>query len=165
MADNSNSELSADEIRDLADIAGTMIPADTSLRVPGADDPAILADVAKSAGRDLPLIREVLAAVAAKSDGAFARMDRDAREALINADYKSGGPAAAALGRLIAGAYYRDDRVLLALGLEARPPFPKGHELEQGDWSLLDPVRQRAPFWRDDRASVASCPPHEGEKR
>ena len=37
--------------------------------------------------------------------------------------------------------YYRDDRVMVSLGLEARPPFPKGHVLEQGDWSLLDPVR------------------------
>jgi len=36
----------------------------------------------------------------------------------------------------------------LALGLEARPPFPKGYVLEQGDWSLLDAVRKRAPFWR-----------------
>ena len=39
--------------------------------------------------------------------------------------------------------------------LEARAPFPKGYDLEQGDWSLLDAVRQRAPFWRDDR--TADC--------
>ena len=32
-----------------------------------------------------------------------------------------------ALGRVILGAYYRDDRVLLALGQEARAPFPKGY--------------------------------------
>jgi hypothetical protein len=42
--------------------------------------------------------------------------------------------------------YYRDDRVMVSLGLEARPPFPKGYVLEQGDWSLLDPVRARKPF-------------------
>jgi hypothetical protein len=154
MAIQSHPELSAAEIRDLGDIAGAMIPADHALAVPGADDRIILADIAKSAGRDLPLIREALAAIAAKSNGAFAGLDRDSREALINAYYKTGGAAAAALGRLIAGAYYRDDRVLMALGLEARAPFPKGHEVEQGDWSLLDPVRKRAPFWRDDRAAA-----------
>jgi hypothetical protein len=38
---------------------------------------------------------------------------------------------------------------VLSLGLEARPPFPKGHTLEQGDWSLLDPVRSRPKLWRD----------------
>ncbi len=53
------------------------------------------------------------------------------------------------------GAYYRDDRVLLALGLEARAPFPKGYTLEQGDWSLLDAVRHRPPLWRDDRPASA----------
>jgi hypothetical protein len=45
--------------------------------------------------------------------------------------------------------YYRDDRVMLSLGLEPRAPFPKGHVLEGGDWSLLDPVRARKPFWRE----------------
>jgi len=44
--------------------------------------------------------------------------------------------------------YYRDDRVLHSLGLELRPPFPKGYGLEQGDWSLLEPVKARAPMWR-----------------
>jgi len=53
---------------------------------------------------------------------------------------------------------YRDDRVLLALGMEARPPFPHGYTLEQGDWSLLDAVRKRLPFWRDDRDATAGKP-------
>jgi hypothetical protein len=35
-----------------------------------------------------------------------------------------------------------------SLGLEPRPPFPKGHVVEQGDWSLLDPVRARPPMYR-----------------
>ena len=44
--------------------------------------------------------------------------------------------------------YYRDGRVMAALGLEPRPPFPLGHTLEAADPALLDPVRARAPFWR-----------------
>jgi hypothetical protein len=155
MVNNAEPGLSATEIRDLRDIAGTMIPESPEHGVPGADDPAILDDIANSLGRDLPLVREALAAIAAKSVGAFARLDRDRREALINDYHASGGAAAATLGRLILGAYYRDDRVLLALKLEARPPFPQGYTLEQGDWSLLDAVRKRAPFWRDDRTTTA----------
>ena len=154
MVKDAESELSAAEIRHLGDIAGTMIPQSATFGVPGADDPAIVADIVKSAGRDLPLVRQALAAIAAKSAGAFAGLDRDAREALINDYAASGGAAAATLGRVIVSAYYRDDRVLLAIGLEARPPFPKGHTLEQGDWSLLDAVRKRAPFWRDDRRPI-----------
>jgi len=34
------------------------------------------------------------------------------------------------------------------LDLEPRPPFPKGHELEQGDWTLLDPVRNKDKIYR-----------------
>jgi hypothetical protein len=48
--------------------------------------------------------------------------------------------------------YYQHDRVLIAIGLEARAPFPAGNEIPEGDWSLLDPVRARSaargPFYR-----------------
>jgi hypothetical protein len=153
MDSTADSQLTASERRDLGEVAGTMIPADPALHMPGADDPAILADIVRSLGRDVALVREALSAIAAKSGGAFASLDRDKREALINAWYAYGGAPAVALGRAILGAYYRDDRVLLSLGLEARSPFPKGYVLEQGDWSLLDVVRRRPPLWRDDRTA------------
>lgn len=151
MAAAPETRLSDAELDDLGKIAGTMVPADTALGMPGADDPLILDDIVRSLGRDLPLVREALVAVSAKSGGAFAAKDQDAREALINDWYAGGGAPAAALGRVIVSAYYRDDRVLRALGHEARAPFPKGYVLEQGDWSLLDVVRQRPKLWRDDR--------------
>jgi hypothetical protein len=111
-----------------------------------------MADIVRSIGRDLPLIRTALAEIDKRAGGAFASLDCERREALVNDWYASGGAAAAALGRLVLGAYYRDDRVLRALGHEARAPFPQGHVVEQGDWSLLDPVKRRAAFWRDDRS-------------
>ena len=45
--------------------------------------------------------------------------------------------------------YYQDDRVLAAIGLEARPPFPKGYEVVAGDTDLLEPVRRRGSIVRD----------------
>ena len=119
--------------------------------MPGADDPGILADIVRSIGRDLPLIRTALAEIDKRAGGAFAALDRERREALINDWYAAGGAAARALGRVVLAAYYRDDRVLRALGHEARAPFPQGHVVEQGDWGLLDPVKRREPFWRDDK--------------
>jgi hypothetical protein len=150
----STDSLSEAEIGSLREIAGTMIPASTEFGLPGADDPAILDDIVKSVGRDLPRVREALAEIAARSAGAFGRLDRDEREALINGLHASGAPSIAALGRVIVSAYYRDDRVLLELKHEARAPFPKGHEVEQGDWSLLEVVRSRPAFWRDDRQEL-----------
>ena len=143
--------LSVEETEALRAIAGTMIPADDANGMPGADDPIILADIVGSIGGDLALVRAALAAIAGRSGAGFTGLERGRREALINDWYASGGAAATALGRAVLGAYYRDDRVLQALGHEARAPFPKGHVVEQGDWSLLDPVKRWAPFWRDDR--------------
>ena len=45
--------------------------------------------------------------------------------------------------------YYQEPRVLEALGLEPRPPHPKGHVLEPGDLTLLDAVRRRGRIYRD----------------
>lgn len=153
MDSTADAPLSAAEIRSLGDIAGTMIPADAGLGVPGADDPIILDDIVKSLGRDLPLVRKAIAEIMAKS---LAGLDRDGREALINDMYAGRAAPIMALGRVILGAYYRDDRVLLALRQEARAPFPKGYTLEPGDWSLLDTVRKRPPLWRDDRKELAT---------
>jgi hypothetical protein len=65
-------------------------------------------------------------------------------EALAAFFLGTGGAAAETLGRVILQCYYRDDRVLRSLGIELRAPFPKGHVLPEGDWSLLDPVKARA---------------------
>jgi hypothetical protein len=81
--------------------------------------------------------------------GPIADLDAARRDAVVLAFRERAGPAAATLSRVILQCYYRDDRVVQSLGLEPRPPFPKGHTLEQGDWSLLDPVRKRAKLWRD----------------
>ena len=61
---------------------------------------------------------------------------------------ETGGAPLAALVRVVLLCYYRDDRVMGSLGLEPRPPFPRGHVVEQGDWSLLDLVRKRVPMYR-----------------
>ena len=149
MPDETDATLSPAEARDLRRIAGMMIPASPEHDVPGADDPAIFADILRSLGRDAAELRAALAALAERGGGAFAALDAAGAEAVAGAFLGSG--TAATLGRVILQCYYRDDRVLRALGIAPRPPFPTGHVLEQGDWSLLAPVRARPPLWRDDR--------------
>ena len=48
----------------------------------------------------------------------------------------------------IVQAYYQDSRVLDSLGLPDRAPFPDGYAVAEGDWSLLDQVKTRRPFYR-----------------
>jgi hypothetical protein len=133
---------------DLRVIAGVMIPASAEFDVPGADDPAIQADIAATLGRDAGLVREALDALAGLAGSPLAGLDPDRREAVAMALRATGGSAVATLTRVVLQCYYRDDRVVRSLGLEPRPPYPKGHVLEEGDWSLLDPVRARPPMWR-----------------
>ncbi|HEY4253182.1 MAG TPA: hypothetical protein VGM87_18380 [Roseomonas sp.] len=145
-------DLSPAETRDLERIAGIMIPADAGYRVPGADDPAIIADIVATLGRDAADVRAALAALAERAGGSFAALDDAHAEALAMRVLADGGRAEQALGRVVLAAYYRDDRVVVSLGREARAPFPKGHVLPDGDWSLLDAVKGRPPLWRDDRS-------------
>jgi hypothetical protein len=145
--DDAEIGLSRADLRDLRRIAGIMIPASAQYRVPGADDDLIFSDIVGSLGRDRDHVREALAMLRELAGGDFAALD--AAEATATALLARKGAAIAALGRAVLQCYYRDDRVMAALGLEPRAPFPKGHAIEDGDWSLLDAVRGRPRMWRD----------------
>jgi hypothetical protein len=149
MNNDNASGLTTPELRDLRCVAGMMVPASTEYDVPGADDAAIFADIVKSLGRDLRDVKAAIATLATLGGCAFADLEPSQRDAVAASFRERGGAEVAALSRAILQCYYRDDRVVRSLGLEPRPPFPKGHTLEQGDWSLLDPVRKRPKMWRD----------------
>ena len=133
---------------DLRAIAAVMIPTSGEFDVPGADDPAIQADIVATLGRDAGLVRQALDELARLAGSPLASLDPARREAVAMELRATGGAAMATLTRVVLQCYYRDDRVVRSLGLEPRPPYPKGHVLEDGDWSLLDPVRARPPLWR-----------------
>jgi hypothetical protein len=133
---------------DLRAISGIIVPASMAFDVPGADDPAVQADMLATLGRDTGSVREALEQLARLAGGSFAALDPAKREAVAIQLRAEGGAAVATLARVVLQCYYRDDRVVRSLGLEPRPPYPKGHVLEDGDWSLLDPVRARATTWR-----------------
>jgi hypothetical protein len=145
---STDSRLTPSQHDDLRIIAGIMIPASAEFDVPGADDPAIQADIVATLGRDTVLAREALDQLARLAGSPLADLEPARQEAVARELRAKGGPAVATLTRVVLQCYYRDDRVVRSLGLEPRPPYPKGHVLEDGDWSLLDPVRARRPMWR-----------------
>lgn len=149
MANVPGSELTPAEMRDLRRLAGFMVPSSTDYCVPGADDEAIFADIVRSLGRDRNDVRKALAKLREMAGGDFSAIDAAEAETTAMALLRCEGREIAALGRAVLQCYYRDNRVIRSLGLEPGPPFPKGHDLEQGDWSLLDAVRNRPPMWRD----------------
>jgi hypothetical protein len=145
---SADSPLSPTQRDDLRVIAGVIVPASAEFAVPGADDPAIQADIVSTLGRDADLVREALDELARLAGSPLADLDPARREVVALELRRRGGAGVPVLTRVVLQCYYRDDRVVRSLGLEPRPPYPKGHVLEEGDWSLLDPVRARAPLWR-----------------
>jgi hypothetical protein len=133
---------------DLRAVAAMIIPASAEYAVPGADDATIQADLLATLGRDTEAVCAALDHLARLAAMPLADLDAVSREAVASEFRASGGTPAATLTRVVLQCYYRDDRVLRSLGLELRAPFPKGYPLEQGDWSLLEPVKARPSMWR-----------------
>lgn len=136
------------ECQTLRVVVGAMIPPSDEYGVPGAADERIFADIVASVGRDLPAIRAALAELNQLAGGSLAGASPQAQDAAI-AEFRDRHRALVpSLVALTTRCYYRDDRVMQAIGMEVRPPYPKGFQVEQGDWSLLDPVSARGPIWR-----------------
>ncbi len=133
---------------DLRTVAGMIVPSSDEYKVPGADDAAVQADILQTLGRDTASVVAALDHLAKIAGKPLADLDSARRDAVANEFRATGGGAAATLVRVVLQCYYRDDRVLRSLGLELRAPFPQGYVLEQGDWSLLDPVKTRPPTLR-----------------
>ena len=155
--------------RMLVTLAAAIIPANEEYGVPAADDPAIAADILATAKR---FHEPIAAALEMEDDLANAKYGADFldlsasdRTALVegantpgffddvewefDAVRKAQMAGQRTLVSIVAQCYYRDDRVMRALDMEPRSPFPQGFEVEEGDWSLLEPVRKRGKVYRD----------------
>ena len=148
----SDNPLDADETATLRYIVGSMIPASNAYDVPGADDPLIFDDILSVVKANADLVAggiKIANEIAVSRHGdAVVNLGDDDCESVMQELARSSASAVRYLMTLTAQCYYRDDRVMKSLGMEARPPFPDGHEVAPGDLSLLDPVRKRGPIWR-----------------
>lgn len=139
MSSSVPSAFSAGEHAALAALAGQIIPASREFGVPGANDPEILADVLKSGCH----LRTRLA-TALLAFGVGKGVDADMAE-----QFRRDFPQEAELIQtLVVQCYYRDARVMRALKLDVRPPFPVGYVQEPNDFSLLEPVVKRGEIYR-----------------
>lgn len=130
-------------------VVGHMIPADAGYGVPGADDPRIFADILRTIDRDLYAMRNALHVIDSLADGTITTLSRAEQTERLAGFRAAHAHLAGVIESIVARCYYRDDRVMTSLGMEARPPFPNGYKVEQGDLSLLEPVRARGRIYRD----------------
>lgn len=128
-----------DEQAALKALVAQIIPASEEFNQPGADDPEILRDIMASGANLHARLDKALAclSVGAPVDAAKAEA------------FRHSFPVEAGLIQtLTIQCYYRNARVMSALNIAVRSPFPKGYTQEPNDLSLFDPVRKRGEIYR-----------------
>lgn len=151
MTTEPNTSLSADQERTLASVLNEIVPPSANGRLPGAGEIG-LASYIKGA---LPKVPELWSMVVqgltdvdetakARHSRRFADLSGPEKVALLNEQ-----AFVLALSVHAYAGYYQHARVVEALGLEARPPHPKGYQMEPNDLTLLDPVRRRPKLYRE----------------
>jgi hypothetical protein len=140
----------------LALVLDLLIPPSADGRFPGAGELGLAGYVVELAQRTpglAPLLAQGLAALEAgalrRGAQGFAGLQEQARLALLQELASSLPGFVPTLLFLTYTGYYREPRVLAALGLEARPPFPKGYAVAESDLGLLERVRARGTLYRE----------------
>ena len=149
-------EFSSEEQHTLSAVLDEIIPPSRERGMPGAGEIGLVAAIG-TAARTNPALRASVAQCVARLDelarerGAdrFAAAAPAQRAALFQSFAAEEAGFIPSLAFALYTNYYQHPRVLEALGLEARPPFPKGHAMEPFDESLLDGVRRRSRMYRD----------------
>jgi hypothetical protein len=139
--DPTRPRFSAAEVRVLTLALDEIIPPRADGRLPGAGALGVAGDVEAVLQKTPELLRMVAEGLAALDARGFARLSHTERS-----DALSELPPVVILHAY--SAYYQHPRIAEALGLEPRPPHPKGYEMAPNDLSLLDLVRRRGRLWR-----------------
>ena len=154
---NNNTELvnrpfTNQEKRIFLALVDMIIPASEELNIPGASDTLIFKNIIANSAKNHQKILESLSALETlaqeKENASFANLLIDQRVRIIKIFRETYPTEANMFENLTSQCYYQDDRIMISLGMEPRPPYPEGFIVEQGDWSLLEPVRKREKFYR-----------------
>ena len=145
--------LDAPQRRTLDVVTDMIVPVSADGRKPSGRDVGVLDHIrAQDSATVLAVARELegLDAASRERHGvAFADLDAAARREMVDALRAEDPAFLRTVAMQTMTCYYQDDRVLEAIGLGARPPFPEGYEVPTGDLALLEPVRQRGSIVRE----------------
>ena len=133
----------------LAGVLDEIVPPSADGRLPGAGALGLAGPVEASVQRTpgaVPNLARALDALAAEGFAALAGAERT--RALEDFAARNPGFVPSLLAPTYLR-YYQEPRVYAALGLEPRPPHPRGHVLEPGDLSGLEAVRRRGKLYRE----------------
>ncbi|HUX24262.1 MAG TPA: gluconate 2-dehydrogenase subunit 3 family protein [Burkholderiales bacterium] len=152
-ASDPGSMLTAAQLAILDAVLNLIVPPSADGRMPGAAEVGVPAYLFAEAPDAVPVLRLELEELEQGSRGryalGFAELKEGERRTLIESMRAQAPSFLSRLAMETLACYYQHDRVLEGLGMEARPPYPKGYQVVQGDLSLLAPVRARGKIYRD----------------
>jgi len=148
--------LSDDELRDLSALLDEVIPPGADGRMPGAGAIGLGERIAREVSGNAALLDTVRSGIASldrvargEHGAPFGELPSDARKRVLAQVTETEPALMPTLAFPTYIAYYEHPSVLSALGLDPRPPHPKGYGLEPFDPTLLEGVRQRARSYRE----------------
>lgn len=129
-----------------------LIPASADGRMPAARSLDLFADISDLPTSTRTQFEAGLADLAARAQQqfgrGFAQLTSDEAIALVEVLRSQASAFIQSFMTQTSGRYLAHESVVHLLGLEARPPWPKGHVVAQGDWSLIDVVKKRPKIYR-----------------
>lgn len=145
--------LTVDQQQTLQCVLDMIIPEDRSRDKPSAAEIDVFSFIQLHEPSYIDTLKEELDKVIAEAvkvhGGTFQSLENTQQRQLVDTLRRASSAFFLRLSVWTVTAYYQDARVMEAIGLPARPPFPLGYEVESGDLSLLDPVKARGRIYRD----------------
>jgi hypothetical protein len=138
----------------LSAVLDALVPPSADGRLPGAGGLGLASGIEAQLGATSAFTARGLDALDAlareRGAGDFAALAPAERAEVLNAHAAADPGFLPGLVFQVYSAYYQHPQVLSGLGLEPRPPHPRGYALEQPDLgALLAPVRARVKLYRD----------------
>ena len=143
--------LDEEQEQTLIAILNLIIPPSEDGKIPGAADVGFSAYIHNE--NILPWIREglknIIEELHNKYEHEFSALSSSIQTQLIDDLKRKFRQFFNHLTILVMQCYYQHDDVLVAIGLEGRPPFPEGYHVIEGDLILLEPVYLRGKIYRE----------------
>jgi hypothetical protein len=144
------------QLRTLTAVLDEIVPARPDGALPGAGTLGVTSYVEKAVRERpelafglVPGLEALERAAVSRGAAGFAALPAAERAPLLREVAAAEAALVPTLMFVTYSGYYHESHVLTALGLEARPPHPKGYDLPPNDLSLLDPVRRRGKIYRE----------------
>jgi hypothetical protein len=133
----------------LTKLVDLMIPADRERGLPSGSEVDISRVLpAHLEVEDLEMLAEQFEALISSHGHGLLELTDGTFHEFIQKNRPKIDPILREIGKYLLMSYYTDSLVRDVIGVGARPPFPAGYPVHEGDLSLLESVFERGPIFR-----------------